>query len=623
MKHTVAVVLALAVIIAGCRHRTRYLPGGGLELPRSQFPATPIAENNLADDGGGFSANNQTATLQELQVVFNDRDPTSDSPHDTADGSALVFFVTGDNGTTPPVGREHVFVSHWGSNAFTPPVEITGPDRDEAQVVGAPTGTHAASVLLIPLNTAQYRDQDGFPDPIVRQNEGDWLIVWDANTETQSPELSTGPGADANGVHHTLYANVFVASLERTPMAVANIGGNASTACEYGFQVVGAEVVSNRGGASAGGVSGAGLQAGFVNAQNQVFRPAEDVVSYGAATDAFVHCARFGSTVGDPSGLGSGGTAIGNVNGGLATLGATPAAATYRVGDDTSFIQLFWVQLVTSHAAVVSTFEDATGTGAVQIGPTFQLFTANFALGSLTLSDATQVPFPAQRGAGFSTNDARRLGATQALAGFTVYNNLVFWNYVDVSLQVPVSAPGTVEAQVGTNPGGALASSLVLSEVAVVPDSFGIAALVPQASQEDVTLLGTGGRHATTPSTPPGAAAPVDRGEELVSFDPCARCAVIGPDEGQLDVVAFVIGRDTTFVSAGGGTAGDTDRELWAVAFAATGSGTGILELMPNNPKRVSAHVAELPSGPILHDDVFDLKIQSSRDGTYDLLAWR
>jgi len=207
------------------------------------------------------------------------------------------------------------------------------------------------------------------------------------------------------------------------------------------------------------------------------------------------------------------------------------------------------------------------------------------------------------------------------LGQVVTYNNILFWNYQDTSLAIaPSGAPGTVEAVIQTN------GSTVLSTVAVLPGAAGDATI---GNQNDVTLLGSAGRHQITNNTN-NVANGILVGEEFVTLGLCEGCSIIGPDEGQQDIVAFVLGRINTFSTRGGGTLNNTDQELWAVALTATGATAGSLQAFTNNPKRISAHVADLPfptstntSFTQVRDKVDDVKIRSSRDGTYDVLAWR
>jgi len=701
---------AAAIAIAGCNKSgsTSIVTPAG-ELLIGNLPASAISTSNLGNDGGGFSNNNQTARLNLFTCQFNTVNPTSDAAtvgsntvSQVADSSAMVFFVTGDNGTTAGVAnREHVFVSYFNGSTFTPPVEITGVDRDDNQPAGGVLATHVASVVMVPMNTSGYTDSAGTAAPLPRANTGNWLILWDANTVTQAPALdgvgttTAGVTANANGIHHTIYATMFIKALASTPTATTALIGNTATTgaangtpvqCNYGFQVLGTEVTPNRGGTGIGGEAapGAGLtvvSTAFVqnNGGVSVVRPAEDVISYGVASDTFVHAAVFNGNTMDQTGILGGNNTVANFSGGVLTtfaLGpnvtvqasptnpATPGNSKYTVGDNTNFIQIFWVQLITSHNN--GTIENGTGGNSVNIGPCYQMWSANFDLATMTVGGGqsgtatgqAQVPYTAQRMAGAGGLQGTQLqDSTQALPTIVVYNNIVFFNYIDCSLQITQAngvgnqAIGTSEGTIGNNPlqpggtfggvanlnasGQELGASLCLEVVSVQAGVNGTAAL--GATVSDVTLLGTNAKHNLVNSTPQtiGNANQIDTGEEYVFFGNCAGAAqIIGPDEGQVDVVAFVQGRVTSITPRGGGAAtnvGNTDFELWAVALNAGGTTAGTLEAFTNNPRIVSAHVADVaqPANDnavltgLLHDDVFDVKIQSSRDGTYDVIAYR
>jgi hypothetical protein len=705
---------AAAIAIVGCsKSGSTTVLGTSGELNGPSLPASSISQNNLGNDGGGFTNNNQAATLfGGFTCTFNAVNPTSDAAivgsntvSQVADGSAMLFFVTSDNGTTSFAGREHVWASYWNGSQFTPPVELDGADRDASLAAGSNQATHATATVMIPMNTSSYTDSAGTSQSLPRANSGNWLILWDANTVTQSPALngvgtsSAGVTANSNGIHHTVYATMFIKALASTPTATTALIGNTATSgspngspvvCEYGFQTLGTEVTPNRGGTGHGGenvfagtvgnLTGTQVSTAFVEGTGgnlTVVRPAEDVISFGAASDTFVHCAQFGAGGNanfDPTGIiGGGGSAIANFTraGGNAAfqLGPNvttannqvfPGAASYTVGDNTSFIQLFWVQLITSHNN--GTIENGTSGTSVNIGPSYQMWTANFDLATMTVgggqsgtaSGQAQVPFTAQRMAGAAGLGGTQLvNSTQALPNMVVYNNLLFFNYLDMSLQIAqTGGTGTVEGTVGRNPqqpfsntggvvnntfsGGETGASVIMEVVAVLPGVNGTAAL--STTVQDITLLGTNGKHSLVNSTPPTISnngLQIDTGEEYVTFGPCFSCSyIIGPDEGQVDVVAFVLGKDTSLTSRGGGAAGNvgnTDVELWAVALNAGGATAGQLETFTNNPRIVSAHVADVaqPSNnnanlsAAFHDDVFDVKVQSSRDGTYDVIAYR
>jgi len=562
---------AAVIAIGGCsgKKSSNIIAGTSSELGGNNgFPASSIASNNLAADTGGFSENNQTASFTFFNCKFNFKHAESDAPKTAADGSGMFFFVTTDNGTSP-THPEHVYASYYNGSSFTPPQELTAADRDESQTVGVSGGknTHPAAAVLMPMNTSGYLGANGQSNARVRANNGNWVIFWDGNTFTQNQQLVQGGAgngiltADAVGPHHTVFVTVFIKNLASQALANTTLIGNTAASgtangpsieCHYGFQAVGSEAVSNRNGLAVGAAAAlnGGRGAAFVNNANNIIKPAEDVASFGVASDTIVHCANYTATTtsanDDLSGLLSGGTAIGNLQTGTtpgasllgpnsgAGSNAFPGTASYEVGDDTSFIQLFYTQLVTSGTGLTrqsTTFSPTASTGTVQLGPTWSFFTANFNLATMTIGGTANpnaptgqavVNAPATRN---TFSDGRR-ASTQVNGNFTTYNNLVFWSYDDVSLAVAqTGAPGTQEAEISSI--GPNRGSRVLSVVAVIAGSNGDATI---ANQNDVTLLGSAGRHSIVNSTPPGSTSPVDQGEEQVLLGLCNGCGILGPD---------------------------------------------------------------------------------------------
>jgi hypothetical protein len=684
--------LIATVVAIGCgtkKTTTTVTQSGELGGPNS-LPASAIATNNLGDDRGGFSNNNQTASIGNVRAVFNNPRVESLSPHGSADNSAMVFFVTSDDTST----ADHAYASYFSNGAFTPPVEITGLNRNEA--IGATQGTtqayqsiHAASVVLIPFNTSSFVDPNGNANALVRNNQGNWAILWDAETVSTNPNPSiTGKGAAIAGAHHTVYLNMFLKSFAGTPATTTNRIGNTSTTStlngsaavelHYGFQVSGVEITPFVGGQVLGetvSLATAGFFTGNNTSNATVFQPAEDIVSYGAATDTFVHAASFNTSGGtNVAGLNVSYTAgpfgnytfeLGPSNPATSTPTiAVPGAASYEVGDDTSFIQIFWVQLVASGDAGQSStfFPSPNTTASIQLGDNYQLLTANLNLATMTISGSTpnndplvaagqaQVPYTATMNAG----DARSQTAAQAEANFVTYNNLVFWNFIDTSLQDDASSPSSP----GTDLAQVQQLSQVLSVVAVLPEAGGSAEISTGANQTDITVLGNGTRHSIKTVTSTS-----DPGSESVAFGLCESnignpyhlatgnflgnpigSPIIGPDEGQGDVTAFVIGQVSTNLPSGttatasASTKGSNQSELWAAALVAAGPGAGTPD-GANTPRIVSVHQADLSlssananqnagtSGSnvtaALFDSVGDVKLALSRDGTYAILGWR
>ena len=369
--------LTAAMIAVGCSgNKTTYNSTQSNELGGANaLPASAIATNNLGNDGGGFSNNNQAANVGQVKAVFNNPRVESLSAHTSADNSAMIFFVTTDNTS----GADHAFVSHFSGGAFTPPVEITGINRDETVGPGA-TSVHVPAVVMVPFNTQNFIDTNGNANALVRNNGGNWAILWDAETlNTNSLPSITGTGGTLAGAHHTVYLNMFLKSFAGQPAATTSQIGNTSTTnvlngtsaveLHHGFQVEGVEITSNVGGFVQGANQGSAsanpttqnFAAGFATgtATNAtLYRPAEDIVSFGAATDTFVHCAYFATNplvtavhghAGPVSGTDGGGLVIGPFSGteslgpsnGVANTAnpAVPTTAEYLVGDNTSFIQ--------------------------------------------------------------------------------------------------------------------------------------------------------------------------------------------------------------------------------------------------------------------------------------------
>src|SRR5579872_5405413 len=105
---------AAAIAIVGCNNNkgSTSIIGNSGELSGGNLQATSIQSNNLAPDGGGFSENNETATLGLFACTFNAPNPTSDAAivgsntvSVVADSTAMFFFTTADNGTTSNVAN--------------------------------------------------------------------------------------------------------------------------------------------------------------------------------------------------------------------------------------------------------------------------------------------------------------------------------------------------------------------------------------------------------------------------------------------------------------------------------------------------------------------------------------
>jgi hypothetical protein len=280
-----------AVFIIGCSSSSH--SGGGFFVPSAadlnngdNAPMSSISQNNLASDNAGFSGPDQNFVA--LQCKVNKKPSNSDGPATSADGSAVVAFQTADQND----GHFRLYMSYYDGTTFTPPIEVTGQDRDEYAGAGgfAPDIT-TNNILLIPLNTAGYTGTAGATTGdagAARANSGNWVIVWDATTYTVQPNtlrpnnalqptvgsssvtiplsLNQGQRIQQNlqGAHRALYETVFVKSLHTSPSTFSQIlGTNGTTTTtgipsreyRYGFLVTAVQVTTLKRGQEVGAQS--------------------------------------------------------------------------------------------------------------------------------------------------------------------------------------------------------------------------------------------------------------------------------------------------------------------------------------------------------------------------------
>src|SRR5262249_30126274 len=159
------------------------------------------------------------------------------------------------------------------------------------------------------------------------------------------------------------YYTLFLHSLRNTSSALSDALGkpNAQTTAgtpqkyEYGFLARAQDVIKTHNGAFVGGAAQLNTHdgSGVINgAMARVFRPAEDVINFGVATDTFIGLATFQSQAIDPILPGQGGVDMTNVASpgvGVKVGSSTPTAfvggvfarptfSSYQVGDATSLL---------------------------------------------------------------------------------------------------------------------------------------------------------------------------------------------------------------------------------------------------------------------------------------------
>jgi hypothetical protein len=285
------VALAVGAVFIGCSSSSHN--SGGFFVPSSvdlnngdNAPMSSIAQNNLAADNAGFSGSDQNFVA--LQCKVNKKPSNSDGPATSADGSAVVAFQTADQND----GHFRLYMSYYNGTTFTPPIEVTGQDRDEyASAGGSVPDITTNNILMIPLNTSGYTGTAGATTGdagAARANSGNWVIVWDATTYTVQPNtllpnnalqptigsssvtiplsLNQGQRIQQNlqGAHRALYETLFVKSFHSSPSTFSQIlGTNGTTTTtgipsreyRYGFLVTAVQVTTLKRGQEQGAAS--------------------------------------------------------------------------------------------------------------------------------------------------------------------------------------------------------------------------------------------------------------------------------------------------------------------------------------------------------------------------------
>lgn len=460
-------VLAVGLLAAGCSDDgDTVIFGGGstgdLNI-NDNFPATSVASNNLASDGGGLSPNG--GSVNEFVLRFNCDCCMSDGVF-AGDNSALILFEVNDNGAAPNAQR--VYATYYDGNSLTPPVELDGDDRDED------VGVNLQSYVLIPLNTKDY--QQGVTNTntqLTRTNAGSWLILGEYTTLFNDPARGASQTGNVRGRRHVLASWVFLKDLKSKPVDVNNRVGAVTQTFRYGFQQTGTIVSAAL---TAGGHSVANdtnpLVSPFGGAGALALSvPPEHVTSYGALSDTFCGQSCFGSGALPFSAVGpiaqqgrDGGFTNGNGIANnlttrtltaftqaiptLSTAAADPMAVnpanligyttpTYTVGERTSYIRAFWTQVASSRGGggTFTNNEASPGGGDNTAnyagGHELQLRHRGFNMATLAWeNDEAQLVQPSERN---GNTTALRAG-TAPFPTFYTYNNLIFYKYADASL---------------------------------------------------------------------------------------------------------------------------------------------------------------------------------------------
>jgi hypothetical protein len=684
--------LLTAAAIAGCSKSSSsstILGGGGsadLNNPANVPNASSIAQNNLADDTGGFSNNGQSFIFMKCAYNSSVAGVSSGSNGKAADDSAMILFLTNDTNGGP---HDRLYATHFERGSFSPPVEISGDDRNELLT----QDVSLDATVMVPLNVGGYSDPTtGQGVQAVSRNSGNWAILWTATTESKDPRLLAPRAAEAAvplaGPRRTIYYTLFLKSLRNTSSALSDALGkpNSQTTAgtthqyEYGFLKRAQDVIKTHNSGFVGGAAQLDSHdpAGNVNGTlTSFFRPAEDVINFGVATDTFVGLATFLSNGIDPISYGAGGVDMTTPS--LVTwekIGSStpnsigsghrvrPNQATYAVGDATSFLRLFFVQLTSSRTTAGDTYTgvptNENAPNAHWGGPRYRMFSCDYDLDAQDFKAASEVGFPASRPApsGASAANCR----TQPSAGQLVaYNGHFFWYYLDASMAGDNSAVAGIGGQgygtdVDQKLGAGVPEMATLSRIqavtTVVASSTPNPGVSTIAKTVDLTLVGSAGVHLATAASLPGGPVqsnfpssemntigPLDE-STMASFNGFATTSgfgnnVFGADHGLVDTTVFFLAQCSSIAPANGTLFTTRTSE---VQLCAAGLDPKTGSLVAGSPRVLSQHdttatfgspapanqdgrMSAVRSNAV--DSVIDFTCAQARNGSYILTVFR
>lgn len=612
------VVLCGGLAFLGCSE------GGRTLLPASDdVPASSLFENDLWVDGGGFSPNDRD--LETFGVEWSCPALTSDGA-DASDRSAVVWFVCRD----PVSLQRSLFLAHYDGNTLTPPVQMVGEDQD----LQPGTTVQIQRPVAFPLGTAAYPGADGVAAR-VRQNARAWVVLFLGQTWTRHPDdLLTQAGPTGRvGRRRTLYSTVFLPAWRGQAEARATgvIGDATDTVVlRQGWQMPAVELVlpGNRAGGAVDTLSDPASRAA-------VMLPC-DVASFGLASDGLTGQSDWGrQATGAPLGGTSGGAFGGSDYTRAGPVNGAPGDAIYQAGESTTFLHLFYTQMLNSLGGGGSVARDVTAGyaagGARQAG-----FTASFDLARLRWESPIELNPPAARNPG---GTAPTSGGTGLYAEFHTYEQHVFYSYADASLitgpgadplgLVPASAAYAYD-NVGGHDGFILHATAFHEELcaafAVQDDGDGTSSVIPGSNHDLATHTQAPGLHdLVNPSSSGGGVLDTAPNREIQAY-PFRGPFIYGRDQGLAETVVFFVGADNT--RAGGIDAAQQSivRQGLAAALDARGELIGGAPVVwsRHRPSHHDRYLTGVPgAGPedVKQDPLVAFGAQNGGDGDSDARA--
>ncbi|MCA8920166.1 MAG: hypothetical protein KDD82_00065 [Planctomycetes bacterium] len=570
--------------------------GSGGELNNNDaFPASSIAANNLAPDGGGMSPNN--GNVAGVRVIYCCDCCGSDGDSTGVSNDALILFTYTDTG-----GQIHLYATHFSGGSFTPPTRLRAPDRDET------TGINTAAFSAVCLSTAGYQATVAADGAAVTRNAGAWVILGDYTTFFNDPRLATTAATTGLvGAHRALAQWVFLPELRNSGLTTSDRVGATARTFENGFMTTAIQLEAAR--------TGAGPALGAIVANpplvgdgTYVAAPAANVQSYGLVSDSFC---------GQTCYMGSGTPATPATGGNsdwvrAQPVSGAPGTSSFTLGEKTTHVGLFYTQIVSSLSGGGSFSQFGVGHGGADVNLTFH----SLDMKTLTFEAGITMNPPAARNA--DTDTIQRPG-TAWFPGMYGYNQYLFIKYLDMSLNQNVgntnadrlsALPGGVGYSydnTGGHNGGILHATAYYEEIIAgfclvndgdgtcSPGSFLGSTAGGADAGHDLSVTGStaGGNHvATVAPTVVNSTLLNAPKREIANFNHSNGRFIFGADEGLGDTTIFWVASDNTNTGtvATAATGDDTNfhRALMASAFQASATGTAFVT--NGEPRRLSSH---------------------------------
>jgi hypothetical protein len=557
-----AAVLTIGLLAAGCSEDGDTIIAGGGALLQNQdtTPFSGLTSNNLAPDGGGFSANGSNATA--FVVTFNCDNAKSDGTY-AGDDSAIVLFSLQNN---------RVYASYFTGGTFTPPVELEAADRDYGVNPGNLSG-----YICMPLNTANYQSTNQTPATevnTVRQNNGNWVIIGDFVTRFALPgQVQNNASSLGKGVRRTIGSWVFLKGESGNSLSTSSAVGSITREFRYGFQRTADEIAtSHTTGVLAPTIGGAATS------------PANNVMSYGVASDGIAGQASWtGSNTTPNTGTTAGPSSVANNT----TLGNN-----YSVGEAVSNLTVVFSQIETTLSSDSDQLRRNALDGATSRGEGLFLRYRNFNLATMTWGTEARI----STGIDINTGTGSTEAGSGVYSDFHTYNNTVFFRYMDASMRVNVGSTFTADTLNIQTQHNILAATRFTDQangtatqsgtVDISTDSFCVTVANAAGS--------TGAHHITVPATSGTITLGSVENSSFFAYNGNASTqSIYGADEGLGDMTVFYSLADGTNQSnspANTGSGPNSDAELAVVGIPTAGTlnAAALTTGFGTNPLRIS-----------------------------------